>query len=212
MPERVIDQALDYALMAPNSSNAQTWDFYWPKNSELKKRVAYCCFSQSAARTASDLIVVTATPRKWRRSWQPLRDFVSQKKMPKAMISYYEKVFPYTYYQDPLGIAGLVKTLISFVVGIFRPVPRWPLSRRDLRELSIKSAALAAENFVLAVTAQGFATCMMEGFDSWRLRRSLRLAWGEQIVMVIAVGEEAKENITGPQFRLPKEQVVHILN
>ena len=40
---------------------------------------------------------------------------------------------------------------------------------RDLQEIAIKSAALGAENFVLALEAQGFSSCMMEGHDESRV-------------------------------------------
>ncbi|MBY0451988.1 MAG: nitroreductase family protein, partial [Bdellovibrionaceae bacterium] len=55
-----IEKALQAALLAPTSSNAQTWDFYWAVKPETKKKLAYYCLNQSAARTAADLIVVTA--------------------------------------------------------------------------------------------------------------------------------------------------------
>lgn len=57
----------------------------------------------------------------------------------------------------------------------------------------MKSAALAAENFVLAVTAEGFDTCMMEGFDEPRVRRLLGLARHYRVAMVIAIGKAAEK-------------------
>jgi nitroreductase len=78
-----------------------------------------------------------------------------------------------------------------------------------LQEVAIKSAALASENLVLALTAQGYATCMMEGFDEVRVRNLLRLSASARVVMVIAVGLEGERGTWGPQFRIPTEQVVH---
>lgn len=212
VPQEVIERSLDAALLAPNSSNAQTWDFYYTRNPELKQKIAFCCFSQSAARTASDIVVVTSTPDRWKRSWKRLCEFAKQKELHKSQIAYYEKIFPYTYYQDFLGLVGIFKGIVSLVVGCFRPVPRWPLSKRDLQEMSMKSASLAAENFVLAVGAQGYSTCMMEGFDSWRLKRLLKLPRKTKVVMVIAVGEESKDHKGFPRFRIGREEVLHNLD
>jgi nitroreductase len=85
---------------------------------------------------------------------------------------------------------------------------RGPCTRRDIQEVALKSASFAAENFVLAISAQGYASCMMEGFDEWRVRRLLKLRWAERVAMVIGVGREAERGTWGPRFRLPKSEVV----
>ncbi len=101
-----------------------------------------------------------------------------------------------------------LKFLIASAVGLFRPMTRGPYSRRDSQEVAIKSAALAAENFVLAMTAQGFQTCMMEGFDECRVKKLLKMSRSERVLMVIACGEAATNGTWGPRFRLPLESVV----
>ncbi len=101
-----------------------------------------------------------------------------------------------------------LKWLMATIAGFFRPISRSPFTRRDLQEVAIKSAALAAENFVLALTAQGFQTCMMEGFDEWRVKRLLKMSWSERVVMVVGCGEAAPDGTWGPRFRLPLESVV----
>jgi nitroreductase len=94
------------------------------------------------------------------------------------------------------------------LAGIFKPVPRNPWSPRDIEEVAIKSTALAAENFMLAISAQGFDTCPMEGFDEARVKKLLGLGWRARIVMVVSVGERAPEGLWGERFRLPREMVV----
>lgn len=87
---------------------------------------------------------------------------------------------------------------------------RGPRGTLGLQEVAIKSAALAAENFVLAIAAQGYDTCMMEGFDEWRVKHLLGLSWfSSRVVMVIAVGESHARGTWGPQMRIPLDQVVH---
>ena len=161
------------------------------------------------ARTAADLIAVVASPTKWRRSQPYLIEWVRSVRAPKSVILYYEKLIPAMYRWGFLNCIGYVKWIGLTVAGLFRPVPRGPHTRRDIQEVSIKSAALAAENFVLAITAQGYATCMMEGFDEWRVKHLLGLGWSDRVVMVVAVGEEAERGTWGPQYRIPIEKVVH---
>ena len=86
---------------------------------------------------------------------------------------------------------------------------RGPNNERERQEVAIKSAALASENFVLALTAQGYASCMMEGFDEPRVRELLELSSTTRVVMVIAAGREGPRGTWGPRFRLDRERVVH---
>ena len=208
VPDEVIRKALEAAVLAPNSSNTQTWNFFWVKSDEKKKKLIENCLSQSAARTAQHLVVITADPSLWRRSQKPLADFVKKVNAPKQVILYYEKLIPYVYRWGFMNLMVPVKWLASSSVGLFRPMMRGPHSRRDLQEVAIKSAALAAENFVLALTAQGYASCMMEGFDETRIKSLLKSKCSERIVMVIAVGKESDRGTWGPRFRIDKSQVI----
>lgn len=208
VPESVVQAALEAAILAPNSSNVQTWSFYWAQSAGKKKKVVEACLSQSAARTAKHLIVVVADPKLWRRSQQPLVDYVESVQAPKPVQLYYKKLIPLTYRWGVFNSLAPVKWLAAFAVGLFRPITRKPCTRRDLQEVAIKSAALAAENFVLAITAQGYSTCMMEGFDEWRMKWLLKLPSSARVVMVISVGREAERGTWGPRFRLPIEAVV----
>ncbi|MCC6138129.1 MAG: nitroreductase family protein [Bdellovibrionaceae bacterium] len=209
-PKELVEKALAAAILAPNSSNTQTWDFHWPKNPQLHKKIVEACLSQSAARTASHLLVVTADPKNWRRSQAALINWVQEAKAPNMVVMYYKKLVPLTYSWGVLNFFAPIKFILSFVTGFFRPTLRGPYTRRDIQEVTIKSAALAAENFVLAITALGGATCMMEGFDEKRVKKALKLSGTTRVVMVIGIGYEGEKGTWGPQFRLPLENVVHI--
>lgn len=208
-PDEQIKKALEFAILAPNSSNTQTWDFHWIKSPNKKNIVVEACLNQSAARTASHLIVVTANPSHWRRSQKPLIDWVKSVNAPKPIVFYYERLVPFTYRSGLFNFLAPLKWLIYNIVGLFRPMARVPVTSRDISEVAVKSAALACENFVLGITSLGGATCMMEGFDHVRLKRALKLSRSTKVVMVIGVGHEAEKGTWGPQFRLPIEQVVH---
>jgi nitroreductase len=200
------------AIHAPNSSNTQTWDFHWIKNIELKKKVVEACLNQSAARTAAQFVVVTANYKKWRRSQGPLIKWAESFNAHKSVIMYYKKIVPFFYTTGPLNILSPFKIVLAFLIGLFRPIMRRPLTLRDNQEVAIKSAALAAENFVLAIVDRGGGTCMMEGFDEWRMRKILNLKCSDRVVMAIAIGYPDEKGLWGEQFRLPFEQVVQIHN
>ena len=205
--KEIMQKSFDAALLAPNSSNTQTWNFLWV-TSNKKEKLIHACLSQSAARTAKELVIVTADPSLWRRSQSYLIDYVKLVKAPKQVVMYYEKLIPITYRWGFLNIFSPIKWLIANGVGLFRPMPRGPNSRRGLQEVAIKSAALASENFVLALSAQGVSSCMMEGFDECRVKKIFNLKSSERVVMVIAVGYAAENGTWGPQFRIPQNLTV----
>lgn len=57
IPKAILDDCLDMALLAPNSSNLQPWTFYVVRSPEKKAKLVKACMSQLAAKTAADLIV-----------------------------------------------------------------------------------------------------------------------------------------------------------
>jgi nitroreductase len=115
---------------------------------------------------------------------------------------YYKKLVPLVYNQGPLGSWGFLKKLGLTVAGLFRPVPREPTSKAQMRTWAAKSAALACENLMLALQAAGYDTCPMEGLDSQRVKRILEVKSGSDIVMGIAIGKGLPGGIYGPRQRL----------
>ena len=210
-PEEFIKKALEAATLAPNSSNMQTWDFYWIKDPAKKQKIVEYCLNQSGARTAQELIVVSADPKKWKRSNPQMIKFVDQVNAPTLVKDYYKKLIPLTYSWGLFNSLGILKKILYQVIGLFRPITRGPSTKNDLQIVAIKSAALACENFILAITAQGGATLAMEGFDHQRVHRLLRLPSSAKIVMIIGVGYEDERGTWGPRMRIAQEQVVHIV-
>jgi len=206
VPDQVIHRALDAALLAPNSSNLQTWGFYWVRSAEKKQKLVEACLSQRAARTAKELVVITAEPRRWNQNRRKMIAELERARAPSFMFPYYQKLIPWTY---GFQLFAPIKWGILNLVGLFRPMVRRPWSFRDRAEVSIKSAALACENFMLAITAEGFGTCPMEGFDDSRVKRLLGLGFSDRVVMVISVGApETSRGIWGDQIRFPRDWFV----
>lgn len=210
VPREVMEQAFAAAQLAPNSSNMQTWTVHWVRDETAKKALVQACLSQNAAATAAELVVVTSDRSMWRANRQALLDHLSKQAggIPPVAEDYYKKLMPLVY-----GYAWAMpfKFMVATIAGLVRPFSRRPITRRDVDEVSIKSAALACENFMLAIAAQGFDTCPMEGFDEVRVSRIVGVHWPARVVMVISVGERAPDGVWGAQFRLPIESFVRVL-
>jgi len=207
VPPEVIHKAIDAALIAPNSSNMQTWRIYWVRDAAKRAGLVKACMSQGAARTAQELIVFTCNPANYKIS-QPLLVESVKDNPRKDLKLYYGKLMPMIYGYHWLAPFKWISFLVT---GFFRPIVREVATRRDLQEVCVKSTALACQNFMNAVAAQGFDTCPMEGFDSWRVRRALGLGCSETIVMVISAGERTERGVWGERFRIPRELVVREL-
>ncbi len=209
IPEAVMNECLDLALLAANSSNLQPWEFYWVRTPELKAQFGPACLDQNAAKTAAELVVLVARRDTWKRNRDELMQLLQQEgDVPEIVHKYYTKLVPFMYNQGPLGLFGFLKRLMFFFAGLGRPVPRGPVSQADMRTWAVKSTALAAENLMLALSAHGFDSCPMEGFDGRRVARLLHLPRGAEVVMVLAAGKGVPEGVYGPRVRLPRERVI----
>lgn len=213
VPAAVIEHSLDMALAAPNSSNLQPWEFHWVKTPELKAEIVKACMSQAAAATAAELVVCIARTNTWRESCAhmvaQLAAFEkSGTRIPKAAKQYYEKIVPVMYAHGIFGISGLLKRVLFFFIGLRKPISRGPLNSADMKVWAVKSTALACENFMLAVSAHGYDTCPMEGFDSHRLRKILNLPSDASVPMIIAVGKRRVNGVTLPRIRRDRSNFI----
>jgi nitroreductase len=213
VPDDVIKKSLERAVLSPNSSNMQLWEFHWIKSkTELEKYVPFC-LNQRAAKTAKHLVVFVTRRDKWREraKWNlnKIRDTVvgEPNKLQKSSMDYYGKLIPLVYANDPFGFMTLIRKSISFFMGLRKPFYRTGgLSKQ--RIVVHKSCARAAQTFMLSVAAEGFHTCPMEGFDEKRVRHALNLPRKAEINMIIAVGKGTEEGVWGPRFRVPNEEVI----
>jgi|TARA_B110000116_G_C16774843_1_gene555209 nitroreductase len=209
IPQDVIDQCLDAALLAPNSSNLQTWEIHHVVDSEKKKTLVEFCLSQPAASTAKELFVFVSRPDMWKRNNQWMIDeFDRRGNMPEKAYQYFRNITKMVYTTGVFGIAAPFKWLFFNIRGIFQPTPREPIGRWGMKIWGHKSTSLACAHFMLAMRAHGFDTCPMEGFDSRRVKRLLGLPRRAQITMVISAGKRAKGGIYGDRFRFDQEKVV----
>lgn len=211
IPTEIAEQCIGAGLLAPNSSNLQSWEFIRVINPEIKAKLSEACFSQSAARTASELIVCIARTDKWKEHCElMLKEFEkfekeTGEKTPKAALAYYQKLAPFVYNVGPFSLYSPFKWLIFTLTGLFKPAPREPITFSDLKTWSVKSCALACENIMLAYRAFGYDTCPMEGYDSKRVKKILGLSSHQHLVMILGVGKALPGGVYGPQMRFDKK-------
>lgn len=210
-----VKKCIKNATLAPNSSNLQLWEFYHIINSELKVNISKACFDQPAAKTANQFVIIVTRKDLWKsrrdfnlnfilNKFKDLNDKKSIRKKKNA-INYYKLLIP-TLYGNFLKITGFLKYINVSMIGFFRPMYR-EVTSSDLRVVVHKSAALAAQNFMLSMSSSGYDTCPMEGFDSVRVKKILNLPSSAEINMIIGCGIRSEKGVYSEQFRVPFKEV-----
>ena len=211
LPDSVLDECLELAMLAPNSSNLQPWEFYVVRTPDLKEKLATACLGQNAAKTAPVLIGIVARTGTWKANSRRNLEEWPEDRRPPIVEKYYSKIAPFHYSQGPFGLFGLAKKAAGLVAGISRPVPRGPWSPAEMKIWATKSTALAAQNLMLALRAHGYDSCPMEGFDECRVQRLLGIPKDGQVVMMLAAGKRAENGIYHRQYRFRPEDFIHRL-
>jgi len=208
VPQEVLDRCLDAARLAPSSSNLQPWEFVIIRDPEVRRRANAACLDQMPAKTASVLIALVTHRGTWRRNRDEiLRVFSSRGPLRKSHEAYYRRILPLVYITGPCGLLGPFKQLFSRMASLFKPTPNL-MSRADVRVMVHKSTALAAATFMLAMRAEGYDTCPMEGFDPWRAKALLKLPRGAEVNMFLAVGKRSDKGIWWDRVLMPREWTV----
>ena len=210
-----VKECIRLATLAPTSSNMQLWEFYHITATDILEKITEASFNQNAAKTAQQMVIIVARKDLWKKRVESNVAFlesqygekspVDYSKREKFALNYYQKVVP-TLYFDFLGILGALKFIIFQIIGLFKPIYR-QARRSDMRIVAQKSAALAAQNFMISMAAIHYDTCPMEGFDSLRVKKIVNLPTGAEINMIIACGIRDESGVYGERFRVPFDEV-----
>lgn len=214
--EDAVKRSLERAILAPNSSNLQLWEFYRVKTPSKKNELAKYCLGQKAATTARELIVFVTRKDKWKKHAkfvleEAKKDFPEKiGKKEQLVIDYYSKIIPTLYFSDPLDIVGTLKKVTANIGGMFQPLPK-QVTATDMRIVVHKSCALAAQTFMLSMSAEGYDSCPMEGFDSDKVKNFLALPSSAEICMIVSVGRAAPQGLYGRRVRVPNEEIIKVI-
>jgi len=214
-PEKV-RHCLQLASLSPNSSNMQLWEFYHITDPVILKKLSVACLNQQTATTAQQMVVFVTRQDLYRKRAKRMVELESlnvlnnspvekQEKRVKTWKMYYGFVIPFLYSRF-LGIFGLIRKILVSIVGLFRPIT-YEVSEADVRVVVHKTCALAAQTFMLAMANEGYDTCPMEGLDSRRVKRLLKLPVGSQINMIISCGIRDNRGVWGDRIRVPFNEI-----
>ena len=178
VPEVVINNAIDAALIAPTSSNLQQTEFYWVRAPEKKDLLAKACLNQPAAKTARELVVIVARTNTWQRNCREVIKQLKASGAPKSALTYYEKLVPLAYRNGPFGIFGLIKRVVFAVKGFTGPTPREPKSFSDMRVWAHKSASVPRGSTPVLWKA----LILVASKNFWGSVAVLRCLWSFQLV------------------------------
>lgn len=217
VPPDVIRRSLQRAVLSPNSSNLQLWEFYWVRSPDKRAQMPEICLGQNAAKTAQELVVIVVRKDLWRQRCQAVigqqvayfREAFGEPMTSgqKRVLMYWQKVVPLLY-RSGFGVLDVGKRGVAWLRGLGAPTPR-EVTSQHMYVSAHRSVALAAMTFMHSISAEGFDSCPLEGFDSQRLRRLLGLPFKARVSMVIAIGKRGEKGIYGPRFRVPLDAVVH---
>ena len=207
--DAVLQDCLRLAMLAPNASNLQPWEFYVIDSENKRARANKICMNQNAAKTANRLIAVVARTDTWHESAkQVLREFPIQP-LPKKVKDYYAKLVPLEFARGPVNVVSVAKWgLTQAVRQVKGPMKSPYYTFDDVKNWATNNTSLASENLMLALRAHGFDSCPMAGFDEPAMKVLLGLGDEHHVVMMIGAGERADNGIYHEQFRFDYDQFV----
>ncbi len=211
IPEEVMADCLNDAILAPSSSNLQTYELYWIRDIEKRQTIAKACLAQPAAMTAGELIVVVARGDLWEINLKKLLDLMTQKgekPLPDPVHDYYHRIVPMMLKNDKFGINNLIRRCLFWYKGRKAAITRTPINRGDHRVYAHIQSSLAAQTLMLSLTAHGYDSCPIGGMDNLRIHKILELPSQAEITMVIAAGTGKPEGLYGQRIRLPQSDLI----
>ncbi len=211
-----IDRSLELAILAPNSSNLQLWEFHVIKSEDKLTQMIPMCMGQGSARTASAIVAFVTCKQNWKKhaKWniekisENIIDLQNLSKLEKRGLDYYKKIIPLFYDNFPWPLKTMFRQALVWGMQIMgKPMMRI-VGKSDQRVVGHKSTALAAQTFMLAIENEDYGTCPMEGFDEKMVKKLLKLNSSFEITMLVAVGKALPEGISNERWRLPRKEVV----
>jgi len=211
IPEDTMRDCLRDATLSPSSSNLQTYELYWIRDVEKKKKVAEACLGQPAATTAGELVVVVARTDLWKQHLEKLIDVMTRgqtQPLPDPIADYYERIVPMLMRDDFFGVNNLIRRIIYWFKGRNEACIRTPINRGDHRIYGHIQSSLTAQTLMLSLAAHGYESCPIGGMDAFRISRIVNLPNRAEVSMVIAAGRGKPEGVYGRRVRLAEHELI----
>ncbi|RRA49700.1 nitroreductase family protein [Acidipila sp. EB88] len=173
VPEEDLQAILSAGLQAPSSYNLQPWRFFVVRSAEGRKRLRIACFNQGKVEEAPVVIVACGDADGWRNGdMEEMLRLGREGGMPESYLEQVRSNVP-TYLRDHPNLSA------------------W-LNRQVM---------LAFTTMMWAAESLGYHTAPMEGFDSARVRSSLKLPLSYEPVALLVIGHaQGKAKTNGGRF------------
>lgn len=209
IPDDVLHACLDIAMLAPNSSNLQPWEFYIIETPAIRQKAVEYCMSQNAAKTANRLLAIVARTDTWQQHAKDILTEYPIQPVPKVVSTYYQKLIPLSFATGPLNVLSPAKWALTKALRQAKGAMIEPLyGEADIKVWAIGGAMLASENLMLALRAYGFDSCPIGGFDEPKMKKLLKLGENQHIAMMLGAGERAENALYAPQQRFKQVRFV----
>lgn len=209
IPDDVLNACIDIAMLAPNSSNLQPWEFYIIETPPIRKKAVEFCMGQNAAKTANRLLAVVARSDTWAQHAKDILNTYPVQPVPKSVNTYYTKLIPVEFITSPLNVLSPAKHALVKATRLAKGAMKEPMyNQDDIKNWAIANTMLAAQNLMLALRAYGFDSCAMGGFDEPQMKKLLGLGEHHHIAMMLAAGERAESGLYAPQQRFDRERFI----
>jgi len=211
IPENIMRDCLRDAILAPSSSNLQSYELYWIRDTGKKELISKACLSQPPAITAGELVVVVARGDLWKVHLEKLVGIMTnqgKQPLPGPVNDYYTRLVPMFMRDDKFGFYNLVRRIHYWYTGLQQPTMRTPVNRGDHRIYAHVQASLVAQTLLLSLAAHGYESCPIGGMDERRIHKILELPKKAEVSLVIAAGRGKPEGLYGPRVRLPEGDLI----
>lgn len=211
IPTEIMRDCLSDAVLAPSSSNLQTYELYWVRDDQKRETLAHYCLDQPAANTAGELIVVVSRVDLWKSRLEKLTQIMTHdgsQPMTGPIKDYYENIVPMLLKTDRLGLNNFIRRIVLWHKARRGPSVNGPVSQADHRVYGHIQASLAAENLMLSLAAHGYESCPIGGIDKRAIKKLLGIPPNGEVTLVIGAGTGKPEGLFSVRFRLPYADLV----
>ena len=195
-------ECLDWARRAPSGFNAQPYKLLLVSSPQAKAAMAQYCIGRNAHRVRdSDCTVLFLADRQvvqtlFAEYGKLLDNKLKGWKLRKVqlLIAMFSSGFPF-----PKWLSGPISFGMRFAMRVVSWITRgwFPVPTLSSSEAwSQKNTMLVAMSYLLACTSQNVATCPMEGYQSWGIRRVLQIPRRYTIPLIVATGTPYIRNQT----------------
>ena len=174
-------QLFDLVKLSPSGYNLQPWEFIVVRDAANKERLKAVSYNQPHIADASAAVIVLGNKLASAHAVDNFDDW--------ARKGYFDQ-----------GTADNLK----------KQMKDWDQRpEEEKRVWTTRSTALAAMTLMIAAQDMGLATCPMEGFEADKVKKEFGIPEHYEVVMLIAIGYEAKSPLPRVWRRGYEEMVRH---